>query len=214
MSITRTGRIGVIIAALAVTAVLAQERQAGGIGLTVFADPGYRGESATLREDVTNFQFIDLNDKISSLRVASNEVWEVCEHANFLGRCQVFSGWESDLRRIGWNDSVSSARRIRGGGRGRGRGPQPPSSGSSLEIFADVGFRGERRVFSDEVSNLQFVDFNDRARSLRIQGSGSWQICVDANFQNCIVVSASSSDLERMGMARRISSVRPSRQSK
>ena len=70
-------------------------------------------------------------------------------------------------------------------------------------------YSGERRSFHDEVSNLQFVDFNDQARSLRVQGRGAWQICVDANFQNCVTVSRDVPDLDRMGMARRISSVRP-----
>jgi hypothetical protein len=199
-----------LIAVAAITGIMsvvtsAQPRQMGGIGLTLFEDPDFRGESRTLRDDVTNFQFIGLNDRVSSLRVGRGELWEVCEHANFGGRCQVVSGVEPDLRRNRWNDIISSARRVRDSGRGRGRGWGPDSS---LELYSNVRFSGERRSFHDEVSNLQFADFNDRARSLRVVGPGSWQICVDANFQNCVTVNRDVPDLDRMGMTRRISSLR------
>ena len=206
-----TVRIGQVLIGAAAIALLsagatAQRRQFGGVGLTVFDDPEFRGESATLREDVSNFQFIGLNDRVSSLQVARGEIWEVCEHANYAGRCQIVSGVEPDLRRGRWNDVISSARRVRDSGRGRGGGRGP--SASSLELYSDVRYGGERRSFHDEVSNLQFVDFNDRARSLRVAGPGAWQICVDANFQNCVTVSRDVPDLERMGMTRRISSLR------
>ena len=197
------------LAAVMMVSVRAQQRQIGGVGLTVFADPGFRGESATFRDDVSNLQSVGLNDRISSLRVGRGEVWEVCEDANYAGRCQVVSGSEADLRSVRWSDIISSARRIRGGGRGSGRGRGRGQLRGSLELFSDVRFSGERRAFSDEVSNLQFVDFNDRARSLRVEGPGSWEICVDANYQNCVVVNGDSPDLQRLGMTRRISSLRP-----
>lgn len=185
------------------------QRQLGGIGLTVFTDPGFRGDSATFRDDVSNFQEVGLNDRVSSLRVARGEVWEVCEHANYQGRCQIVSGGESDLRGGGWNDIISSARRVRGGGGrrgGDGGGGFFPGR-FRIELYSNPDFSGERRQFTDEVSNLQFVEFNDRARSMRVVGS--WQICVDANFMNCITVNNDSRDLARMGMTRKISSLRP-----
>ena len=202
----------IVVAALAAFSggPSAQPRQFGGTGLTVFEDPDFRGESATLREDVPNFQFIGLNDRVSSLRTGRGEVWEVCEHAHYAGRCQIVSGVEPDLRRNRWNDTISSARRVRESGRGGfGRGRGRRGADSTLELYSNVRYSGERRSFHDEVSNLQFVDFNDQARSLRVQGRGAWQICVDANFQNCVTVSRDVPDLDRMGMARRISSVRP-----
>jgi hypothetical protein len=186
------------------------QRQFGGIGLTVFTDPGFRGDSATFREDVSNFQQVGLNDRVSSLRVARGEIWEVCEHANYQGRCQIVSGSESDLRGGGWNDVISSARRVRGGGGGRrggGDGGGFFPARLRIELYSNPDFSGDRRQFTDEVSNLQFVEFNDRARSLRV--IGSCQICVDANFQNCITVNNDSRDLARMGMTRKISSLRP-----
>ncbi len=185
----------------------AQFRRPGGAGLTVFVDPGFGGSSSTLRDDVPNFQSLGLNDRVSSLQVASGETWEVCENANYVGPCRVFSGDEQDLRRIGWNDKISSARRVRGGfGRGGGGGAE-----RGLELFARVDFAGDRRVFANEVSNLQFVGFNDEARSLRVARSESWEVCADANYRNCITVNADSPDLSQLGMSRKISSLRPVR---
>ena len=61
---------------------LVQERQMGGVGITVFSDKNFRGRSATYRQDVPDLEPLGLNDKVSSLRVGPREQWEVCEHSN------------------------------------------------------------------------------------------------------------------------------------
>jgi len=45
----------------------AQERQMGGVGITIFADRNFRGQSSTFREDVPDLEPLGLNDKISSV---------------------------------------------------------------------------------------------------------------------------------------------------
>lgn len=40
----------------------AQERQIGGVGVTLFADRNFRGRSATLREDTPDLRTISMND--------------------------------------------------------------------------------------------------------------------------------------------------------
>src|SRR5688500_7643650 len=82
----------VTICVLTATSAPAQERQIGGIGVTVFSDSNFRGSNATFRTAIPNLQSAGLNDRISSLEVAAGEMWEGCEHADFRGRCQVFSG--------------------------------------------------------------------------------------------------------------------------
>lgn len=115
-----------VVAAFGATGLsFAQERQMGGVGITVFADPNFRGKSATYRQDVPDLQPLGLNDKVSSLRVGRGEQWEVCEHANYQGRCVVVSGNEADLRRNSWNDLISSFRRVRVGFR---RGLRPKAT--------------------------------------------------------------------------------------
>jgi hypothetical protein len=77
--------VALLVSLFPMAVLSAQARQIGGVGLTVFEDPGFRGRSATLREDTRDFKPIGLNDLISSLRVGRNEQWEVCENANYRG---------------------------------------------------------------------------------------------------------------------------------
>ena len=148
--------------------------QTRGVGLTLFADPNFRGRAATLREDTPDFRTIGMNDVASSLQVAPGEQWEVCEHINYEGRCMVVTGSESDLRRYGFNRMISSARRVRGGGRGRGGSSLVPNG---LDLFSNTGFGGDRRSFTGPESDLRRVQFNSVAQSLRIRPGQQWQVC-------------------------------------
>lgn len=186
----------------------AQPRQMGGVGLTVFADANYRGRNATFRQDVPNLGAYDLNDRVSSLTVAPGELWEVCQHADYSGRCQVFSGTEPDLRQSGWNDIISSVRRVRGGG---GVRPPivPPIGSGQLALYSDTRFAGDRRVITSAEPDLGRVGFNNRAESLRLSRGQAWEVCSQANYRDCLVVNTDWSDLSGLGLSRRISSVRP-----
>ena len=188
-----------------------QDRQMGGIGVTVFADSNFRGRNATFRDEVADLARYGLNDAIDSLQVGPGEVWEVCEHASFAGRCQVFSGAETNLRARGWGDSITSMRRIRGGG-GGGRPPTyapiPPQT-YGLEVFSDRQFKGERRMLTGPVVDFRSINFNDRAESLRLPPSQSWEVCIDRDFNNCRVINSDWPDLGGLGIRERISSARP-----
>lgn len=185
-----------------------QDRQTGGIGLTVFSDSDFRGRNATFRNDTPDLAPYDLDDRISSLRVGPGEIWEVCDLPNYQGRCQVFSGTERSLSRSGWSDIISSVRRVRSGG----VFPppiQPPIIGVGLELFASVRFQGDRRVLTNEVPDLRRVGFNDRTSSIRLGQSQAWEVCVETNYRGCRVINTDWPDLSGLGMTRRISSVRP-----
>lgn len=202
-----------LLTVLNFTSTAQQGRQMGGVGILVFTDPDYRGENATFRNDVANLTSSGLNDLVSSLRVAPGETWEVCEHANYRGRCQVFSGNEPDLRDRGWNDMISSMRRVYSTGGPpvvRPRPPvYPPSAGYGVELFDERSFNGDRRFITGPVEDLRALDFNDRAQSLRLQGSQAWEVCTDAHYLGCLVVNADWPDLSRLGKFRQISSLRP-----
>lgn len=193
----------------------AQERQMGGIGLTVFSDSNYHGRNATFREDTPMLGPYGLDDRISSLQVGPGEIWEVCEFPNYGGRCQIFSGAQTDLKRVGWSDIISSVRRMRSPGNA-GYPPggiyppgQPPVVGVGLELFSNTRFQGERRMVTSEVPDLRRIDFNDRASSLRLGQSEPWEVCVEANYRGCRVVNTDWPDLSGLAMNERISSVRP-----
>jgi len=197
--------IGLLVAAMPVAA---QERQLGGVGITVFADANLRGKSATFREDVPDLNRFGLNDSISSFSVAAGERWEACENANYKGRCVVVSGQELDLRKTGWGDTISSLRRVRGGGAYPPNPPRPPGQGNAYVVLYDQPmYRGNPVNFDGAVQNLG--RYNDRAQSVTI-GRGRWEFCEDANFRGrCVTLDKSAPDLRVLGMEGRISSVRP-----
>lgn len=200
----------------------AQGRDMGGIGLTVYADPNFRGANATFRNDVVNLQSVGMNDRISSLQAAPGEFWEVCEHDSFRGRCQVFSGSEPNLRQRGWNDIISSVRRVRGPGGPGYPGPYPPvtqpypSPGpgyrpQGLVLYTGVNYSGAQQVFTAAVPDLRRMNFDNRAASLRLPPGEVWEVCRDRNFRNCLQVNTDWPSLNNLSMVGQISSLRPRR---
>ena len=197
-----------LLAAMAITIIAAgsvkgqpQDRQMGGIGITVFDDIGYRGPNATFRNDQPDLGPAGFSNRISSLQVAPGEIWEVCQGVNYGPPCQVFSGNESDLRRRSWNDRISSLRKVRGGS------GFPNPGRARLVLYADERFRGQAVPIYGPTPSLG--SFNDKAESLRID-SGTWEVCEDINYGKCRTVNRDMSSLDSLGLAKRVSSVRPS----
>jgi hypothetical protein len=182
----------------------AQDRQIGGVGVTVFEDPEFRGRSATFREDVPDLRKFNLNDRITSLRITRGEMWEACIDIDYGGRCQVFTGSEPDLHdRSGWNDEISSLRRVRGGARGGGR---PPVGQPQIVLFDRTGFRGSSRQLTGPMSSLG--SFGARVQSVRIM-RGRWELCEGTRWSDrCLTVNESITDIGRAGLSR-VSSARP-----
>lgn len=179
----------------------------GGIGLTVWVDSNYRGSNHTFRDDNPDLRSINMTNRISSLRAARGEGWEVCTEPRYQGRCQVFSGDEPNLQSRGWNDTISSVRRVRGGGGGGGFPGRPPTNG--LELYAGLDFSGRRLELTDAAADFRRMDFNDRAMSLRVPRNQAWEICVHNNFDDCRVVTEDVRDLNSLGLSRLLSSARP-----
>ena len=199
--------LSVLVVAVIGTAVAssAQERQLGGVGITVFTDSNFRGKSATFREDVSDLVRHGLNDKISSLRVGPGEQWEVCEHTNYQGRCVVVSGDEPELKRSSWSDEISSFRRVGSTAVRPPVNPTPPSQSDYIVLYDQPTYRGNPMNYNGPVSNLAGF----RAGSVTI-GRGVWQLCEGTNFTGrCITLDQSVADLNAYGLRNRISSVRP-----
>jgi hypothetical protein len=184
-----------------------QDRQMGGIGITVFDDIGYRGENATFRSDQPDLGAARFGNRISSFQVAPGEVWEVCEGANYRPPCQVFSGNEPDLRRRSWSDRITSLRRVRDGRGGGGIFPPNPPVRSRLVLYRDERFRGQAVPLNGPTPSLG--SFNDKAESLRIE-SGTWEVCEDINYGKCRTVTRDMPNLDGLGLSKRVSSARPS----
>lgn len=198
-------RVVVILMCLgSAAASLAQSRQTGGVGITVFEDPDFRGRSAAFRDNVPDLRRYDLSDRISSIRIAPGETWEACIDIEYGGRCIVLTGVEANLRgRSGWNDEISSLRRVRGGGRS---GIVPPIGGPQIVLYDRESFRGTSRAVTTPQSSLG--SFGSRVQSVRIL-SGRWELCEGTRWSDrCVTVNESIPDITRFGL-RRVSSVRP-----
>lgn len=82
----------------------------------------------------------------------------VYEDSNFRGRSMSFNEAIPDLRSSGLNDRISSLR-LRGG---------------AWEVCTDARFRGDCRIVSGDIRNLDRA-FNDKISSLRpARGGGRW----------------------------------------
>jgi uncharacterized protein YcfJ len=94
--------------ALAVATLLAATHAAAQI--TFYQGEAFRGRAFTAEKAVKDFNRTGLNDRTSSV-VVDNGRWEVCENANFGGRCVVLRrGRYDSLQKLGMGDSISSAR--------------------------------------------------------------------------------------------------------
>jgi hypothetical protein len=142
-----------------------------------------------------------MGDEISSVRTFGGASVTVFRDRDFRGASSRFSGDVNNLKRRGWNDTISSIRvegggffggndrarereRERGGFGGRvpqwGRGPMTRNGAC---FFEDSGFRG--RYFcvdrGDSYSSLP-PGFNDRISSVRVFGRGV-EIFVNDDFR-------------------------------
>ena len=81
--------------------------------VTFYENEGFAGRSFTTHEQVDNFERYGFNDRASSVEVVGDQ-WEVCEDAQFGGRCVVLRpGRYSSLVAMGLNDRISSVRAVR-----------------------------------------------------------------------------------------------------
>ncbi len=175
------------------------------VGIAVFEDINYGGRSQTFTNAVPDLRRVGFNDRISSLRIARGESWEVCEDPNYSGRCETMRGDEPNLPAARWNDKISSMRRVRD----FGRDDQARRDNGGLQLFSGSNYSGQQIVIFDPVANLKDMNFNDRAVSVRVPAGESWEICVGADYDDCRVVSADVPDLGRLGVSRLVSSARP-----
>ena len=80
--------------------------------VTFYEQEAFGGRSFTVAKPVRNFERFGFNDRASSVSV-ERERWEVCEDAQFGGRCVVLRpGRYPNLSAMGLNNRVSSVRPV------------------------------------------------------------------------------------------------------
>lgn len=78
---------------------------------TLYVDAGGRGASLGINRGVKDLSRFRFNDNVSSLNIKSGQ-WEVCEHANYQGRCEIIDASTGKLNDIRMNDNISSIRPV------------------------------------------------------------------------------------------------------
>ncbi|WP_300424233.1 beta/gamma crystallin-related protein [uncultured Hyphomonas sp.] len=113
--------------------------------VTLYTDSYERGASLGLNKGVSDLSRYRFNDNISSLQIRSGK-WEVCEHANYKGRCQIVDASADRLNGIRLNDNISSIRPVGDSPRGgRGDGQRGDRGGRNDGGHADRGRRDDGR---------------------------------------------------------------------
>jgi hypothetical protein len=213
----RLGLWTVLIAVTALGVPTSAQSRWDGSGVTVYADPNFSGQSASFRDDTPNLVPYNLNDKISSIQIPTGETWEVCQDVDYGNQCQALTGSVSDLRNMGWNDRISSLRRINTGGfrddgfRNRRSGGvfAPEDGGRDLTVYVNPNFSGQSATFRDDTPNMVPYNLNDKISSIQIPTGDTWEVCQDVDYGNqCQVLSSSVADLRSIGWNDRISSLR------
>ena len=92
---------------------------------------------------------------------------------------------------------------------------RPRSSGaeefgySGVTVYEHPDFRGDSVSFRNEVPDLRQHGLNDRISSIEVDGSQSWEVCRDVNYEGgCRVFQGTIDDLRAEGWNDRISSMR------
>ncbi|MEQ1755267.1 MAG: CVNH domain-containing protein [Micropepsaceae bacterium] len=97
--------------------------------IVLFEDAYFRGRSLSTNVDVVNFPRW-MNDRTSSIRVRRG-TWQVCVDSKFRGRCQLVRSDVPDLKRLGFNDRISSLRLV-----------QSRPEGSYLQSCSNIDYDG------------------------------------------------------------------------
>jgi uncharacterized protein YcfJ len=202
----------ILKSALAVVAAAISTQVAAEV--TFYEREGFAGQSFTTQKRVGNLERNGFNDRASSA-VVSNERWEVCENAQFGGRCVVLRpGRYSSRAAMGLNDRVSSVRAVSSNAQiaDNRYAPAPVAHSDATPqviFYENEGFQGRSFTTEKQIGDFQRFGFNDRASSVLVLGD-RWEVCENAQFRGrCAVLRPGRySSLVAMGLNDRVSSVR------
>jgi len=170
----RTIRI-TVLSALLLAAGAASAQQ-----IVFFELPDFNGRRYGVNDSVSNMSSGGFNDRASSVVVRSGN-WQLCTDAYFRGRCVTLNPGEyRNLGQVGLANQISSARQLGGSPGGGWSGGGAP--GASVTLYEDTQFGGRSFGVSGDVPNLGRTDFNDRARSIFVEG-GTWELCRDDGYR-------------------------------
>jgi len=177
--------------------------------ITFYEHDYFQGRNFATEDQVGNFRRYGFNDRASSVVVVGDR-WEVCQDADFNGRCVVLRpGRYPSLAAMGLNDRVSSARVLESNARIDDDQYAPAPASAKATFYERQGFGGKSFTTTQQIVNLKRHGFNDRASSVEIAGD-RWEVCEDARFGGrCAVLRPGRyPSLAAMGLNNSVSSVR------
>jgi hypothetical protein len=184
-----------VAGALAGGAVHAQRAPEPHNGVCFYEHDNYEGRSFCARVGASAPMVPPgTNDQVSSLRVFGNAQVTVYKDGSYRGASRVIDTDIPSLRRIGWNDRISSYRVARGGPLGGGSGwgstagggfawgrPSRPSSG--VCFYQHPNFRGDYFCARPGTDARDVPSgTNDRISSIAVFGDAEVVVYKDASF--------------------------------
>jgi hypothetical protein len=165
------------------------QQRGGGATITLFSEPGFRGEARTIYEVESNLVRIGFNDRARSIQ--TNRPIIVCEDIEFRGRCERINGPVADLNYSGLGGRVSSVRIDDGrGGGGYGGGGYGGGYGDNDDYGSGGGYGRAARDGVEGRSAVFFVRPTVDGRPLAARGQGSAdQFCRASGLQGAIYYS-------------------------
>ena len=121
--------------------------------LVLYSGEAFQGKSFTATRNLSDLQIVGFNDRASSA-IVYGQRWEVCEHANFQGRCVVLRpGRYANLQAMGMGDSISSLRPVTRDARVEERRYAP----APVYPVYDARPRKDERLFEADVVSVRAV---------------------------------------------------------
>ena len=177
--------------------------------ITFHGREGFEGRAFTTDSEIANLEQSGFNDRASSAVVVRGR-WEVCEHADFGGRCAVLRpGRYPSLAAMNMNKNISSVRNVNRNIRLEDNRYAPLPPVPQITFYAREGFAGRTFTTDKQVGNFERNDFNDTASSVVVVRD-FWEVCEDVWFAGrCVVLRPGRyPSLSAMGLSDSISSVR------
>ena len=122
--------------------------------VTLYSRDDFRGQQFTTDRVVRNMDWAGFNDRASSVVVRDGS-WQVCEDADFGGRCAVLRPGEyPSLAQMGLDNEISSIRPVEGR---YGYNDRGYDGGRGYVASGDYHRRGDERIYEVPVTDVRAV---------------------------------------------------------
>lgn len=168
--------------------------------ITLYLNADYSGNKVAMSSANPRLSNLDFNDAALSVEIVRGR-WQLCEHADYFGQCQVFGPGRHQLSGK-LARGVSSLRPVIGSDN------RPMPASGAIVLYEHGDYQGRELALTAASGNLSNQGFNDMVSSVDVLG-GRWELCTDNEYGGrCVTFGVGRHNIER-AMNDRITSVRP-----